>query len=216
MTTEEQRVLAQQLRKPHGELGLEVAHFMNKGNEVLNRNTIQNIQLKPNAHIVELGMGNGRFVSELFDIEQTITYFGVDYSEEMVNQSRAYNKDLTAAGKTFFYHNVATKMPFEDQTVDVMFTVNTIYFWDNPSAVLAECKRVLKLGGQLVIGLRPKAQMKNYPFVQFGFTMYSSEEVISLLTLHGFHQVEAKEIAEPDFVTKEMTMPVRSLVVSAY
>lgn len=216
MTEDEQKLLAAQLRKPTGEVGLEVAHFMNKGNELLNRNTIQKLKLQPDAKVLEIGMGNGKFIPELFQMEESITYYGVDYSELMVAEATQINQGLVQNKKVQFFHNSADNLPFEDQSIDAIFTVNTIYFWEDATSVLEESKRVLKPGGQMVLGLRPKSQMKNYPFVKFGFNMFTPNAVVELFQHHGFAAVEANEIAEPDFVTDGISMPVRSLVVSAH
>ncbi len=214
MEEEKYREIAKQLRKPSGTDSAEVAHIMNKGNELLNRNTITQLKLKSNSTVVEIGMGNGKFVEELLQDSNIAKYVGCDYSLEMVTQATELNARILKKKAVSFVHCSADLLPFLDSSIDAIFTVNTIYFWDNPTVVLAEFKRVLKNNGQLVVGLRPEYLMKNYPFVKYGFKTYSSQSVEQLFLANGLKNIECIEIEEPDFVTEEMTIPVRSLVVS--
>ena len=92
--TEEYQEIARQLQKPTGENGLQIAKFMNDGNERLNRNTIGELKMVPNAKVLEIGMGNGAFVHELFKIEPDLTYYGFDYSELMISEATKLNEYL--------------------------------------------------------------------------------------------------------------------------
>lgn len=207
--------IAAQLRKPHGSAAIEVAEFMNKGNVLLNRNTINEIEIKPNCHVLELGMGNGKFIPELFGKLPDMRYTGCDYSEEMVRAATEINQSYVTRKSASFICCDAENIPLEDDAVDVIFTVNTIYFWKDVDAVLTEFKRLLKPGGQLLIGLRPKQLMKNYAFVPYGFNLFSSEDVEGHLAGHNFKEIFSITKDEPDFVTKERIFKVESLVVKA-
>jgi tRNA G46 methylase TrmB len=52
-----------------------------------------------NDSILEIGMGNGNFVKDLFEINPDITYVGCDFSEKMVEESTKNNAQLIADGK---------------------------------------------------------------------------------------------------------------------
>ncbi len=216
VTEEESKELAAQLRKPTGEAGHTVAGLMNKGNVLLNRNTIDLIKPRASMHIVEVGMGNGKFVEELFQKFPDCRYSGCDYSQDMVNESQSLNMDSVNKGVCDFHYCDTTQLPFLNNSVDVIFTVNTIYFWPDVDLVLQEYIRVLKPNGQLLIGLRPEHLMKHYPFIQYGFNLFSETIIESHLLEQGFGQIKSHTIREPDFVTEEFTMPVESLVVTAH
>ncbi len=216
MSTDNYKQLAAQLRKPQGAMGDEVAEFMNAGNELLNRNTIQQIKLTGDLSIIEIGMGNGKFIPELFEMFSISSYHGCDYSMDMVQSATRLNEGNPEKHKVHFYHCEAKQLPFVSQTQDVIFTVNTIYFWDDVDQVLQEFGRVLVNNGQLIIGLRPKHLMQHYPFVQRGFQLFSAKEVENALLKNGFTTVEVSSYREPDFTNGGVTFPVESLVVSAY
>ena len=215
MTEEESKTLAAQLRKPEGSVGIEVANFMNKGNELLNRNTINLIEPAPSLQIVEVGMGNGKFIEELLMKFPDCRYIGCDYAADMVQAAEVLNANYIKQGKVSFELCDATQLPFLNETIDVIFTVNTIYFWSDVAQMLQEYLRVLKPNGQLLIGLRPAHLMKNYPFIQYGFNLFTEKKVEEYLALQGFESIQSATIQEPDFKTEEFTMPVESLIVTA-
>ena len=91
-------------------------------------------------------------------------------------------------------------------------TINTIYFWDDARTVLNELKRVLKPGGELIIALRPKHQMINYPFTQYGFKMYSKTDLTDLLNTNGFKIKSSFENHEPEFELHGEIMKMENLM----
>ncbi len=214
MDTETAKAIAQQLRKPEGEFALAVAEKMNEGNAVINRTTIDALVIEPNDQILEIGMGNGFFVPEILNIDSSIRYVGCDFSEEMVEASIKHNQQFVGEGRAQFFHCEAVKMPVSDRAIDKAFTVNTLYFWDNPEAVFAELKRVLKPGGLLAIAIRPKASMANYPFVKVGeFNLFNRKDVVELMSANGFEILEVLEKEEPKQVVGSEEIEVSSLVV---
>ncbi|MBK9556821.1 MAG: class I SAM-dependent methyltransferase [Bacteroidetes bacterium] len=122
----------------------------------------------------------------MFEINPDITYVGCDFSEKMVEESTKNNAQLIADGKVAFHFANAAKLPLHDAAVNKIFTINTLYFWDNPADVLRELHRVLQPKGQLTITIRPKEIMQHYPFVKYGFTLYAKEDVVDLLNNNHF------------------------------
>jgi SAM-dependent methyltransferase len=55
------------------------------------------------------------------------------------------------------------KLPFEDETFDKIFTVNTVYFWENPVEFLNEIYRVLKDDGTFVLTFGQRDFMEKLP-----------------------------------------------------
>lgn len=186
MTVEDFKNIAQQLRQPHGVFGREVGAMMNKGNRQMNLATIEELEMNSNDCILEIGMGNGFFVREILAKDQTIHYIGCDYSKEMVAEAFNYNCDLVLKGQARFNLSSVIKLPYCNDYFNRIFTVNTIYFWDEAETALSEIKRVLKNKGQLIISLRPKSVMDNLPLTKYGFTTFSKEDCVELLTRNGF------------------------------
>ena len=207
--------VAAQLRKPTGDDGVKTGKWMNKGNVGINRETIASLNVADGQRVLEIGMGNGYFVNELFSRFPSVTYVGCDFSEIMVSEATELNADLIAEEKVAFVCADIAALPFGDGSFDSVFTINTIYFWEHPQDVFRELARVLRPGGRLSIGLRPKRQMVNYPFTRFGFTMYSKDDVVQLVSGNGFKVIEVFENVEPDFELNGQVMKLEHLIVVA-
>ncbi len=207
--------LARQLRKPEGPEGLEVAARMNEGNLLINEAAIGAVSLRRGAKILELGMGNGRFAPDILKRGDDATYVGLDYSADMVAAAGRENQDLVANGSVDFVLGNLRQMPFDAGTFDCVLTVNTLYFWDDPVAVLSEIGRVMHRSADLVIAVRPERVLRRFPVVQYGFETYSAGALHSLLEANGFHVTRSIESDEPSREIDGSVYAVANLVVTA-
>ena len=207
--------IASQLRKPSGEYGIQVGEKMNEGNWHINLDTIEALQLQPADNILEIGMGNGFFVKNILSVNPSIKYAGCDYSELMVEASVNLNEAFIANDQAAFYEADANSLPFADEIFDKAFTINTIYFWENPSLELAEVWRVLKPNGRFIVAIRPKVFMQHLPFTQYGFTMFTKEELAALLLANRFKVIDTIEKQEPDAEINGVKIPIAGLLVIA-
>lgn len=210
---EQMQAVAAQLRKPHGEYANEVARKMNEANAHLHESVIAALQLKSRDFAVEVGMGNGYHVPQLMAMGESIRYAGYDYSQEMVSAARQLNESYVRDGQAAFFLSAADALPLRDGEADTLFTINTIYFWEDLKATLTEFRRVLKKNGRLVIGMRPKRTMVAYPFTRFGFNMYSREDVVALVTDAGFQVIDVIEKEEPGQEVNGSRIVVESLII---
>ncbi len=207
--------MAAQLRQPKGDEGIKTGEWMSDGNKTIILDTLSTLNAETNDRILEIGMGNGHFVSEIVSIDPSISYSGCDFSELMVEESRKNNQEWIANQQAEFVHTNGISLPFDEHTFTKLFTVNTIYFWEDQWLVLAEFKRVLKTEGLLVIGLRPKRLMENIPFTRFGFNLFSKEDVADLLTENGFEVLSVAENTEPAFELNGKQIIMENLVITA-
>ncbi len=215
MNTEESKALAQQLRKPEGEFGLQVGERMNQGNQYMNRNTIEALHLSPGDHVLEIGMGNGHFVHEIFEKYGEIKYTGCDFSELMVAESIKANAERINSSQAKFLVCNANELPVADNSISKIFTINTLHFWEDPAHVLSQFKRVLQPNGELLITIRPKEYMQHFEFTQFGFTMYSKQEAVDLLEKNGFTIVEVISKTDPPIEMFGVQLEPESLIIIA-
>ena len=205
---------AEALKKPSGKLGVQIAEKMNNDNFLINQNTIEHLDLKNNNKILEIGMGNGFFVKDIFKINNSIRYTGCDCSETMVNEAIKMNDIFIKNGQANFVLSDVETLPFCNVTFDKVLSVHTIYFWNNPTKILSEIHRVLKPNGEITIAIRPKSLMEKYPYTQFGFTLYDRYSLVSLLNDNNF---EVSKIIEKEEYKKEINcvnVSVETLLVS--
>lgn len=181
--------LAEQLRKPSGEKGLEIAKMMSDTNLDMTLHSVKRLQLKKGNSILEIGHGEATHVKEVFKLEKEITYTGLDISELMHQKAQENNLDFIKQKKAFFYKYDGVAIPFSNYFFDRIFTVNTIYFWQNPSFFIQDLYRILKPKGILNITYGEKNFMKQLPFTQYGFTLYNLEDIQELIKHASFKMI---------------------------
>lgn len=202
---------AAQLRKPHGEGAEAIAAYMRDLNRALYDHVVKLISTAKEKQLLELGFGEGIVPEILYQQNKMLHYTGIDFSDEMVNMATA----KSIPGASFLLGEVA-HMPFESNVFDVCFGINVVYFWENPGRELAEILRVLKPGGLLMLGYRPKTYMQAIPFTQFGFELYETQELENLLAEHGFVTITTETEAEPDRIIAGKMQPMAHAVVLAH
>jgi len=127
-----------------------------------------------------IGVGTGRFAAPLG------VQVGIDPACEVLDY--AANRGILTV------QAIAEALPFSDSSFDYALSVTTICFVDDVTAMLTEAYRVLKPGGELVIGFidRTSNLGQYYLAHQAGnvfyreATFYSADEVEQLLRDTGF------------------------------
>jgi len=216
MITEKQfKILAAQMWHPRGIMGTMVATHMNKGNLRMNLETIAQIQPKPDDNILEIGMGNGYYVKNILSQSKLTKYFGIDISNTMVNESILLNERLVRNNQALFIQANASNLPFIDEYFDTVFTVNTIYFWNDIQIVLSEVRRVLKTNGTFVLSLRPRSIMGSLPMTKYGFRSFSNENIIESLESNGFTPIKVTEKKDAAITFNDQTFENAFFIVKA-
>jgi len=188
---------------------------MNEGNQIIYKHTLSSLKIEDNDTLLEIGMANGYFIKKVLSHAKGLKYHGCDYSEEMIAQAKLLNKPFTDLGQAEFHLSKAIALPYDDCKFDEVFTVNTLYFWEDPIRILSEIRRVLKSRGRLAIAIRPKSCLKEYPFAKYGFKMYSKNELQELLSENDFSINSTIEEREPPQIIDEKEYEVNTLIVVA-
>ncbi len=184
------KFLAQQLRKPSGFFGKHVmGRLLNRVNDSLNVLMLELLAVNPDDRILEVGFGGGELLGRIAAKTTQGTVDGIDFSPEMVAQGAQRYKSSIAAGRMNLQVADAGDLPYPDVHFTKLCTANTIYFWDDPVAVLTELHRVLRPDGVLVLGFSPKRVIENRPFAAYGFTLYEESDVQGLCLEAGFRDV---------------------------
>lgn len=203
--------LASQLGHPKGEKGVEIADMMNATNIGMTRHAISSLQLSGHENVLELGHGNAAHVRHVLDPHPAVHYDGLELSELMYAEAKTINRESIEAQRASFHLYDGRHIPFSDEYFDRIFTVNTIYFWPDPLALLAELHRVLKADGKLCITFAQESFMKTLPFTAYGFELYSTDKLEKLLAQSAFRIQNTKSKTEQvknktgDLVDREFT-----------
>ncbi|MCZ6564885.1 MAG: class I SAM-dependent methyltransferase [Gammaproteobacteria bacterium] len=189
-----QRVLSLQARKPSGLIGrFLMANIFKKGNKDLNSFVEETLKLQPSHYVLEVGFGPGELINRMASIITQGHIEGIDFSDVMLNEATRNNKKHIAANRVRIQKGDCGKLNFTDESFDRVCSVNTIYFWNPPNVYLMEIYRVIKSGGQLVLGLRDKEQISRLPIDKSIFNTYTLNEVVELLLSIGFSNVRSLE-----------------------
>lgn len=196
MNQKELQAIASQLKHPTGEKGIEMGNIMNETNINMTRHSIQNLHIELGNTILELGHGNAGHVEFIFKQAENLKYYGLEMSELMFQEARQINRNYVSQKQAFFSIYDGNIIPFGDSFFNKIFTVNTIYFWQEPEKLLLEIYRVLQLEGILCITFAEESFMKQLPFTQFEFELYSTEKAEKLIENTAFKIINTETLTE--------------------
>jgi ubiquinone/menaquinone biosynthesis C-methylase UbiE len=112
------------------------------------------LEAQEGHHVLEIGFGTGHSLIELArSVGSSGKVYGIDLSEKMVEISRKRADERGLDGRIELSCGDALHLPFESESLDGVFMSFTLELFDTPEIplVLAECKRVLKPGGRIVV-----------------------------------------------------------------
>jgi ubiquinone/menaquinone biosynthesis C-methylase UbiE len=144
------KVIAQ-CRKPSGFFGRFILWDMNRHHSKLTDWGLSHVEIEKTDTILDVGCGGGRTINKLASMATAGMVHGVDYSEASVAAARKTNRRLIDASRVEIQRASVSKLPFEDNTFDLVTAIETHLFWPNLPADFREIFRVLKPGGALLI-----------------------------------------------------------------
>lgn len=182
--------IAGQLRNPSGAFGRYVMPgFFNRSSAAINQSTLASLALEPGDRVLEIGFGGGELIAHIEPFVPQGSVVGVDFSPDMVAACEKRFAPLIPAGRVELRCARAEELPYADGRFTKACTVNTVYFWPDPSVPLKELRRVLDDGGRLVVGFSIPAAIRRLPFTRHGFTLYEPDQMRDLLEDAGFSDV---------------------------
>lgn len=194
MEQKDLKILAQNLANPQGEKGVEIGEMMNATNIGMTQESIKTLLIEDDEHILEIGHGNAGHLKSILNKAKDLTYTGIDISERMRKEAQNLNEEFKDQADFILYEG--RKLPFEDEVFDKIFTVNTVYFWDNPVEFLNEIYRVLKNTGTFVLTFAQRDFMEKLPFTKFNFKLYNNDEMEELISESRFKRMKISEKEE--------------------
>ncbi|MCP4746820.1 MAG: class I SAM-dependent methyltransferase [Desulfobacteraceae bacterium] len=177
---------SKQARKPSGLFGrFFMSHLFEKGNAELNALVYENLSIRSGDHALEIGFGTGKLIQTIAGQLDKGAIEGIDFSKTMVKIAKKKNRKHLRSGKVRFHLNDFNQASFADNCFDKIFTVNTLYFWQNPKTAISRIHRILKPGGKVVIGFIEKKDLEKMPLSKDVFQYYTLQNVTELLSVHG-------------------------------
>lgn len=175
--------------KPAGAAAAEMLELMNRNHAPLRDWGLPHITWTPGMRILDVGCGGGATIADLLKLSPDSVVDGIDYSDESIEASRRLNAEHLGYRVDIRKADV-TKLPYVDDTFDVVTAVETIYFWPEFEKSLREIRRVLKPYGVLAIlneGSDP--DHTEWPDIEGFFRIYRPEELTAQLRGAGMNAV---------------------------
>jgi ubiquinone/menaquinone biosynthesis C-methylase UbiE len=119
--------VAKVLRKPETKIANDVVTKMGKGT------------------ILDLGSGTGYLSIEIARRSPSLRVYGIDLSRQMVKIARRHAKGV---GNARFVFGNAAKLPFRNNSIDLVVSTGASHHWKTPRLVFEECHRILRPGGE--------------------------------------------------------------------
>jgi ubiquinone/menaquinone biosynthesis C-methylase UbiE len=159
--------------------------------------------VRPAHRVLDVGCGPGSLSIRL--ARQCREVCGVDVTPEMIRV--AQEKLTDAAANVSFHEGDACALPFASGSFDTVMSVNALQTMDQPDAAIAEMRRVLRPGGELLLiaycygdsSLLENTALMRWAAKYGGNVQWHSftfEQLAALLPAKGFEVVETQKIWE--------------------
>lgn len=163
-------------------------------------------QLCSKKDVLEVGCGTGMGLGYL--ARQAHTVVGADFSEELLKQAQRYYQSRLPLLRIDAHY-----LPFRESSFDIVVIFEAIYYFAQPMLVLAECKRVLRSKGVLLLCLANRA-WEGFNPSPFSETYLSCCELYQALSSAGFSpQVFAAYSARPRNSLQQIVSRIRKAAV---
>lgn len=147
---------------------------------------LQQLDVQPGERLLELGFGGGDLLLSLLK-SGAQKVVGIDISDAMVARARRRFRRELKEGRLRLLTGSAEALPRRGGGFDKVVSVNTVYFWARPAAVLAELARVTRSGGRLALAFQTPESVRRWPGHVHGFHAYGADEIAALMEAAGFH-----------------------------
>jgi len=153
-----------------------------------NRIALDLLGIGPTDEVLEIGFGHGATLARLATLASAGFVAGVDPSPEMCRMAARRNRRDIERGLVELREARAEALPYDDARFTKILSSHTTYFWPELARPFAECHRVLRPSGRVVIAYRSDQQARRlFPAPVYRFR--DGAEVEEALRVAGFTEV---------------------------
>lgn len=148
----------------------------------LNRVLMELGEIKENMHVLDAGCGVGGSSLYLAD-KLNCTTNGVTLSEKQVQSAIKNAKEKGLESKCQFLKCSYTETPFENESFDISWAIESLGSAQNKADFFKEMKRILKPGGRILIAdtLKPQpADISNNKYMKMMLNGWAISDILSV------------------------------------
>ncbi len=147
------------------------------------------VEIKSDFVAVDLGCGSGFFTLPLSKKAKKV--YAIDVQKEMLGFLEQKIQRLKIKNIVPLLSK-GNKIPLEDETVDLLVSVNTLHEFNNKERTIEEIRRVLKRGGKALLADFKKESTGPGPPVAI---RVSKKQAINLFEKKGFTSLKAQDLS---------------------
>ncbi len=148
--------LYNQSRQPTGYLGKIAGRLMTPKNRQLIDWTVEQLNIKPYQHILEIGYGPGHTLQEVGRKLQIGFLAGIDHSVSMYQQAYQRNKRLVTQQLLQLHIGTVRELPYPSHYFHTIYGSNVHIFWKEPKYEFMQLASLLKTDGKLIMLFQPR------------------------------------------------------------
>lgn len=158
---------------------------------------LKHLELKPDLTVLDIGSGTGFPLLELASrLGNSCALYGIDIWENGNSRTREKIKNYNLKNVKVLDCS-AEKIPFKDNSVDLIVSNLGINNFENRENVFSECYRVLKPEGKLSITTNLNGHWKEfYEIFEKTLSEFGKTEIIENLKIHQEHRGSVKSISK--------------------
>ena len=160
------------------------------------KHALARMPIEDDDTVLDLGCGSGYAARAMRAAGGAARAYGLDGAPEMVRNARSYTDD-PAVG---FLVGDFEHLPFEDDSIDHVFSMEAFYYASDPMAALEELLRVLRPGGTFYCAVDFYADNPHTAewtdYVDIEMTRWSRDDYRQRFREAGFHVAEQQAIPD--------------------
>lgn len=114
------------------------------------------LDVRSDDRVLEIGFGPGLAIRELSRIATEGYVCGIDHSALMLRRASRRNADGLRRGAVDLRCGTVEELPEFGTPFDKVLAVNTMLFWSEPVARLAQLRTLLRAGGVIAVAHQPR------------------------------------------------------------
>lgn len=131
---------------PKGLLGRLMLVSMDKEHLPMAQWALKQIKIPDTGKVADIGCGGGYNIKRMLEMSTKAKFLGLDIADESVKKAEKVNKAELGKRVKIVKGN-AEKLPFKDNSIDLITAFETVFFWKNPEKGFMEVYRTLVKGG---------------------------------------------------------------------